>query len=195
VAVPAQSFDARIVPHAPIVASAGNSYNIAVSTIQTKPVPSFARDNSPQMQAFVRLLRAHQAITRRLSAELLRTHGLTLMDYEVLLHLSFEDERKLRRVDLAERVLLTASGITRLLDGLEQAGYVTKSNCASDARVTYAVLTETGLEKLRDAAGAHVAGVNELLGERLDGEQVGQLAELLGQIPGVDPNVPLCSPG
>ena len=56
----------------------------------------------------------------RLSAELLRTHGLTLNDYEVLLHLSFEDERKLRRVDLAERILLTASGITRLLDGLEQ---------------------------------------------------------------------------
>jgi hypothetical protein len=61
--------------------------------------------------------------------------------------------------------------------------------------VTYAVLTEAGLEKLRDAAGAHVAGVNELLGERLDSEQVGHLAELLGQIPGVDPNVPLCSPG
>ena len=120
------------------------------------------------MLAFVRLLRAHQAITRRLSAELLRSHGLTLNDYEVLLHLSFEDERKLRRVDLAERMLLTASGITRLLDGLEHAGYVTKSNCSTDARVTYAVLTDAGLAKLREAAGAHIAGVNELLGETLD---------------------------
>jgi DNA-binding MarR family transcriptional regulator len=146
------------------------------------------------MQAFVRLLRAHQAITRRLSAELLRTHGLTLNDYEVLLHLSFEDERKLRRVDLAERVLLTASGITRLLDGLESAGYVTKSSCPSDARVTYAVLTDAGLEKLRDAAGAHIAGVNELLGERLDGVQVQQLADLLGRIPGVDPDLGDCRP-
>jgi DNA-binding MarR family transcriptional regulator len=146
------------------------------------------------MLAFVRLLRAHQAITRRLSAELLGTHGLTLNDYEVMLHLSFEDERKLRRVDLAERVLLTASGITRLLDGLEQAGYVTKSHCASDARVTYAVLTEVGLEKLRSAATAHVAGVNELLGESLDAVQVAQLAELLARIPGVDPDAHACSP-
>jgi DNA-binding MarR family transcriptional regulator len=146
------------------------------------------------MLAFVRLLRAHQAITRRLSAELLRSHGLTLNDYEVLLHLSFEQERKLRRVDLAERVLLTASGITRLLDGLQEAGYVTKSNCSTDARVTYAVLTDAGLAKLREAAGAHIGGVNELLGETLDDEEAQRLAELLGRIPGVDPDVGSCSP-
>jgi DNA-binding MarR family transcriptional regulator len=162
--------------------------------IGTQQPAKLERDNSPQMQAFVRLLRAHQAITRRLSAELLGTHGLTLNDYEVMLHLSFEEERKLRRVDLAERVLLTASGITRLLDGLERAGYVTKSDCSADARVTYAVLTEAGLEKLRDAATAHVAGVNELIGERLTSEQVGQLGDLLARIPGVDPDAPPCSP-
>jgi DNA-binding MarR family transcriptional regulator len=163
--------------------------------IDQRPPRKLARDKSPQMLAFVRLMRAHQAITRELSAELLRSHGLTLNDYEVLLHLSFADDRKLRRVDLAERVLLTASGITRLLDGLESAGYVTKSSCRTDARVTYAVLTDDGLAKLRDAADAHIGGVNSLLGETLSLDDLGRLAELLARIPGVDPDVETCSPG
>jgi DNA-binding MarR family transcriptional regulator len=165
-----------------------------MSTIDKPHAAKLSRDASPEMLAFVRLLRAHQAITRRLSAELLSTHGLTLNDYEVLLHLSMEDEGKLRRVDLAERVLLTASGITRLLDGLEGAGYVTKSNCSTDARVTYAVLTDAGLQKLRDAATDHVASVDELLGESLEADQVRQLADLLALIPGVDPSASTCAP-
>jgi DNA-binding MarR family transcriptional regulator len=143
-----------------------------------------AREMSPQLLAFVRLMRAHAATT----------HGLTLNDYEVLLHLSWEDGHKLRRVDLAERVLLTASGITRLLDGLERSGYVTKGECESDARVTYAVLTEAGYEKLRGASRAHIAGVDALLGESLDDEQCVRLAELLGLIPGVDPDARSCGP-
>jgi DNA-binding MarR family transcriptional regulator len=152
------------------------------------------RDKSPQMRAYVRLLRAHQAITRTLSAELLGSHGLTLNDYEVLLHLSLADDRKLRRVDLADRILLTASGVTRLLDGLEQAGFVTKSNCATDARVTYAVLTDAGLEKLRGAAGAHIAGVNALLGQSMGEDQAAQLADLLALVPGVDADHGSCAP-
>jgi DNA-binding MarR family transcriptional regulator len=159
-----------------------------MSTIETQPATQHARGKSPHMLAYVRLLRAHQAITRAISAGLLRAHGLTLNDYEVMLHLSFADDRKLRRVDLAERILLTASGVTRLLDGLEDAGYVTKSSCKTDARVTYAVLTDAGLAKLRDAAGAHTSGVNSLLGQGLGDEEAGQLAELLAQIPGVDPD-------
>ncbi len=82
------------------------------------------------------LLRGHAALTRALNADLVADHGLTLNDYEVLLHLSRAPERKLRRVDLAEQVLLTASGITRLLDGLQASGYVDKAACSSDARVT-----------------------------------------------------------
>ena len=74
-------------------------------------------------------LRAHAAITRQLDRELVAEHGLTINDYEVLLHLSRTDEKMLRRVDLAERVLLTPSGITRLLDGLERSGLVSKASC------------------------------------------------------------------
>ena len=95
-----------------------------------------------QLEAWVSFLRSHAAITRELSAQLQREHGLTLNDYEVLLHLSYADGGMLRRVDLAERVLLTASGITRLLEGLESSGFVTKETCASDARVSYAKLTD-----------------------------------------------------
>src|SRR5205823_11207578 len=116
-------------------------------------------EQRPSLDAWVRLLRAHSALTRSLSADLVRGHGLTINDYEVLLHLARAPERRLRRVDLAERLILTASGITRLLDGLERAGYVAKAQCASDARVTYAVLTDEGLDKLRVAGETHVAGI------------------------------------
>ena len=112
-----------------------------------------------QLEAWVSFLRAHAAITRELSAQLQREHGLTLNDYEVLLHLSYADDGMLRRVDLAERVLLTASGITRLLEGLERAGYVCKQTCSSDARVSYAQLTDAGADEAvrggQDAPARH----------------------------------------
>ena len=102
-------------------------------------------DQSNAVRAFAALLRAHAAATRRLSAQLLADHGLTISDYEVLLRLARAPDRRLRRVDLAEEVLLTASGITRLLDGLEKTGYVVRGTCDTDRRVVYAVLTDEGL--------------------------------------------------
>ena len=101
-----------------------------------------------QLESWISFLRSHSAITRELSAQLQREHGLTLNDYEVLLVLSHAEGGKMRRVDLAETILLTASGITRLLEGLERAGYVCKETCASDARVSYAKLSEMRLVKM-----------------------------------------------
>src|SRR2546430_16831709 len=89
-----------------------------------------------QLQAWLNYIRSHSAITRELSAQLQREHGLNLNDYEVLLHLSHAEGGMMRRVDLAERVLLTASGVTRLLEGLERARFVCKETCSSDARVS-----------------------------------------------------------
>lgn len=137
-----------------------------------------------ELDAWVRFLRAHAAVTRALSAELVREHGLTINDYEVLLHLSRAPERKLRRVDLAERVLLTASGITRLLDGLEGAGYVEKRSCASDGRVSYASLTGAGMKQLRAAAVTHLDGVARLYLDRFDADERATLAALLDRLPG-----------
>ena len=79
-------------------------------------------------RAFVALVRAHSSATRQLSAQLTADHGLTISDYEVLLRLARAPDRRLRRVDLAEQVLLTASGITRLLDGLERSGLVERAH-------------------------------------------------------------------
>src|SRR5919106_3576974 len=83
-------------------------------------------------QAWVSFLRAHAAVTRALNAELVAEHGLTLNDYEVLLRLAHAPDRRLRRVDLAESVVLTASGVTRLLDGLEKSGLVERDSCDTD---------------------------------------------------------------
>jgi DNA-binding MarR family transcriptional regulator len=138
---------------------------------------------TPAIDSWVAYLRSHAAITRELSAQLQREHGLTLNDYEVLLHLSHADGGRLRRVDLAERVLLTASGITRLLDGLERAGYVCKETCASDARVSYAKLTDEGRSKLKAAAETHLRGIGELFLSRYSGSELTTLAELLGRLP------------
>jgi DNA-binding MarR family transcriptional regulator len=136
-----------------------------------------------QLEGWVSFLRAHAAITRELSAQLQREHDLTLNDYEVLLHLSHADGGRMRRVDLAQQVVLTASGITRLLEGLERAGYVRKESCSSDARVSYAALTDEGREKLSVAAETHLRGVDELFVSRYSGSELTTLAELLGRLP------------
>jgi DNA-binding MarR family transcriptional regulator len=138
----------------------------------------------PQLlESWVAFLRAHAAITRELSAQLQREHGLTLNDYEVLLHLSHAEGKMMRRVDLAGRILLTASGITRLLEGLERSGFVGKDTCESDARVSYATLTEQGAQKLREAAVTHLRGIDELFTSRYSGSELATLAELLSRLP------------
>jgi DNA-binding MarR family transcriptional regulator len=129
-------------------------------------------------------LRAQAAVIRELNAELVSEHGLTINDYEVLLHLSRAPERSLRRIDLAERVVLTASGITRLLAGLERAGWVERAECSSDARVTYAKLTDAGYQKLKAASGTHLAGVHEHFIGRFDAEELETLARLFARLPG-----------
>jgi DNA-binding MarR family transcriptional regulator len=133
--------------------------------------------------AWVNLLRAHAAATRRFNADLVSGHGLTLNDYEVLLHLARAPERRMRRVDLANEIVLTPSGITRLLAGLEGEGYVERASCASDARVTYALLTDAGYEKLREASSTHVEGIRSHFGDRFSAEELETLGELLARLP------------
>jgi DNA-binding MarR family transcriptional regulator len=140
----------------------------------------------PQIQGWISFLRAHAAVTRQLSSRLEAAHGLTLSDFDVLVQLYHAPEYALRRVDLARQVLLTASGITRLLDGLERAGWVEKKRCDSDARVSYAALTKDGLTKLEEARATHLADIEELFGSRFSAEERATLAELLGRLPLAD---------
>ena len=133
-------------------------------------------------RAWTGFLRAHAALTRELSARLEAEHGLTLSDFDVLAQLHAAPGRALRRIDLARQVLLTASGITRLLDGLERAGWVEKGRCTSDARVTYAVLTEAGARKFETARATHSADVEALFGDRLTEAERTELAQLLAKL-------------
>jgi DNA-binding MarR family transcriptional regulator len=136
--------------------------------------------------AWIRLLRAHAALTRELSSRLEAQHGLSLRDYDVLVQIYFAPGRRMRRIDIARTVILSPSGITRLLDGLERAGWVKKEHCASDARVTYAALTEAGLEKFERARATHHADVEELFGSRFTEDEHNQLSELLSRLPLAD---------
>lgn len=139
--------------------------------------------NSRELASWINFLRAHAATTRRLNADLLAAHGLTINDYEVLVHLANTPERALKRVELVERLLLTPSGITRLLSGLESAGYVERLACETDGRAVYAKLTDVGLEKLRAAQETHLAGIHALFLDRFSDEERETLAELLARLP------------
>ena len=136
----------------------------------------------PGLTAWIRLLRAHSALTRELDARLDAAHGLSLRDYDVLVQLYFAPERRMRRVDIARTVILSPSGITRLLEGLERAGWVAKHHCESDARVTWAVLTEEGKKKFEEARTTHLADIEELFSSNFDESEHDQLAELLGRL-------------
>jgi DNA-binding MarR family transcriptional regulator len=138
------------------------------------------------VESFVALVRAYTHATRELNAQLTVDHGLTISDYEVLLRLARAPERRMRRVDLAQQVLLTASGVTRLLDGLEKHGYVARAACDSDRRVVYAVLTDEGASKLRDASATHVGQIEEYFTSRYEASELTELAALLGRIELVD---------
>lgn len=131
------------------------------------------------------MLHAHGSLMREIEARLLTEHGLSANDFETLLHLSHAEGGEMRRIDLAERLRLTPSGVTRLLDGLEKSGLTDRRDCPSDARVTYAVITDAGRETLKQAACTHAATCDAIIGAHLSPADLEHLAGLLGQLPGV----------
>ncbi len=136
------------------------------------------------LEAWRSYLQSHASIVRMLDAELVAEHGMTTRDYEVLLYLAQADERHLPMSALAERTMLTRSGITRLVDGLVEAGWIQRVACPNDARVSYAQLTETGYEKLREAGCSHVTSIRRLFLEHFTLQEIDQLASLLRRLPG-----------
>jgi DNA-binding MarR family transcriptional regulator len=156
------------------------------------PPSATSSETSPAIEVFVRLVRTSAAVTRHLSAQLSADHGLSINAYEALLHLVRAPDSRMRRVDLANGLLLTAGGVTRLLDGLERDGFVAREECASDRRVTYAVLTEAGRDKLREASKSHTRQIRELLGGVYDDDELAQLIALLDRLPEVDPTGGSC---
>ena len=137
------------------------------------------------VRAWTRLLRAHASTTRALTGELQSEHGLTLNDFEALLVLSGAEDGRLKRVELARRLLLTPSGVTRLLEGLERTGLVRRTTCPTDLRVAYAELTDEGRERFEAASCAHVASIRSLMEEHFSEEELAALGDLLERLPGV----------
>jgi MarR family transcriptional regulator, 2-MHQ and catechol-resistance regulon repressor len=136
----------------------------------------------PSTEAYAQLRGAHAALERQLSAALLDTHGLTINDYGCLLLLARAGDEGMRRIDIANELRLSPSGITRLLDRLMSQGLVGKGECAEDARVSYAILTDDGRDKLREAAPGHVADIDQRMASVLSEEEIQTLAELLGRL-------------
>lgn len=135
-----------------------------------------------ELTAWRTFLRAHATVLRRLEAELVAEHDLPLASYDVLVQLSEAPDRRLRMTELADRVLLSRSGLTRLADRLARDGLLQREACPSDARGTLAVLTDAGLQRLRAAWPTHLRGVAEHVTGRLSPDEVVQFAELLGKL-------------
>mgnify|MGYP001827168429 FL=1 len=112
----------------------------------------------------------------------LAEHNLTLGDYQVFVYLSEAPDRSMRMCDLADRLQLSPSGLTRRLDGLVKAGFVTREPSVDDRRVMLATLTPAGFAALEKAAPDHVASVRRHIFDHLDGDQVEALASIFQSI-------------
>ena len=144
--------------------------------------PQTASLSERELQAWRGMLRVHSALTKALDAQLEVAHGLPLSSYEVLLFLADAPGQKMRMSELAESILLSRSGLTRLVDRLERDGLIARQTCAQDARGSYAKLTPAGAQKLAAARDTHLAGVRALFLEHLGEEEMELLGELWARI-------------
>jgi DNA-binding MarR family transcriptional regulator len=131
-----------------------------------------------ELAAWRGFLRVHSALAKQLDAELEAAHKLPLSSYDVLINLQAAPGRRLRMAELAERTLLSRSGMTRLVDRLEREGLLKRDTCASDARGCFAVLTDAGDEVLATARPTHLDGVRERFLRHLSGDDFPRLAEI-----------------
>ncbi|MEJ8278428.1 MarR family winged helix-turn-helix transcriptional regulator [Pseudonocardia spirodelae] len=139
------------------------------------PVRRRVLPSPAELASWRSFLRAHAGVIRQLEAELEGEQHLSLAAYDVLVQLSEAPGRALRMTELADAVLLSRSGVTRLVDRLERAGLVARAKVEADGRGVTAHLTDTGFDRLRVAAGTHLRGVRDHFVERLD---AGDLADL-----------------
>jgi len=132
-----------------------------------------------EMRAWRAFLDAQASLLRRLGADLIEEEDITLAEYDVLLQLSFAPDGRLRMTELSDRVRLSPSGLTRLVDRLVRSGLVKRGRCASDRRGSYAILTATGRGRLRRASPVHLRGIREHFSKRLSPAQLEAVAEAL----------------
>jgi len=130
-----------------------------------------------ELGAWRGLLRVHAALAKQLDADLEDAHELPLSSYDVLTTLEDQPERRMRMCDLADAVVLSRSGLTRLVDRLAKDGLIERAECKSDARGAYAVLTERGAERIARARPLHQEGIRRLFLRHFSEDELGLFAE------------------
>ena len=156
--------------------------------------PSTTKLSERELRAWRGMLRVHAALTKALDAQLEAEHGLPLSSYEVLLTLADAPGQKMRMSELAEAIILSRSGLTRLVDRLERDGLIRRQTCTQDARGSFAKLTAAGAEKLAVAQATHLAGVRALFLEHLGEREQELLADVWGRLlPGAHAPGPRCA--
>lgn len=140
------------------------------------------RPDNARLEIFGSFLKAHQQVAEALNKSLTDERGISLTWYDVLLQLSYAPDGRLRLQDLAERVLYSRSGLTRLIDRMEKAGLVKREPCAQDKRGTWAVLTTRGLREFKRAAPTHLRGIESEFFSRLTDDEVQALGKAMSRI-------------
>ena len=135
-----------------------------------------------RLTAWRTFLRAHARVVRELERELQAEQRLALTDYDVLVQLSAVPDRRLRMSELADRLLLSRSGATRLVDRLVADGLVERAVTESDRRGQWAVLTDAGYERLRNASPTHLRGVATHFLDRLSIDDLAALDRMLRRV-------------
>ncbi len=144
-----------------------------VGVVATRTDIAQARLLSPQeLRAWRGMLRAHAVLAKALDAQLDAAHGLQLSSYEVLMYLADAEDQRMRMCDLASSILLSRSGLTRLVDRLQREGLLERVACADDARGAFAKLTPLGRERLAAARVTHLAGVRALFLDLFEPEEL-----------------------
>jgi DNA-binding MarR family transcriptional regulator len=143
----------------------------------TIPTPT-----DPRLDAWRTFLQAHWQVRRQLEAELQEEQQMSLGEYEVLLVLAYSDERQLRMSELADWLMLSRSGATRVIDRMEAAGLVSRVSCETDRRGQWAQLTDAGYERLRGASPTHLRGIGEHFLDRIPPGELDDLHRILGRV-------------
>ena len=135
-----------------------------------------------RLGAWRSFLLAHAQVVRELERELQDEQQLALTDYDVLVQLAAAGEHRLRMSELADRLLLSRSGATRLVDRMVAGGLVERASCESDRRGQWASLTDEGLQRLRAASPTHLRGVKRHFLDRLSPQDLADLERMLDPI-------------
>jgi len=152
-------------------------------------VREWQRLSAYERDAWAGFLRTHSSVVGRLNGQFLDEHGLTFSEYDVMIHLSVAGTDGIRMHALADKVLLSRSAMTRLIERLEAQGLVRRRAGKGRGRVVSAYLTPKGLRRLGEVTPAHLQGVREAFLDRLNPAEIKQLAAVWSRLTPRDPEL------